>query len=397
MASNISQTTRSSEAQDVYDWLAASYTPSPEHHLAMTFHEVAKIVQRAVRVGRAFKHCLKSHGSYVFDVNESELEQINKALEGVDEWDWDIWTLHAATNGRPLQALGWHLLHKYDLIKDLSLDWQVVRNWLHFVAGLYLDTPYHSATHAADVLQAVHHLLCKAGALGMLGPLTAFSLLLAAMLHDAGHDGLSNAFHQAAGTDRALAFNDQSVQENYHLATVFARMAADPAINLLAALGPQRAREARRLTILAVLATDMKGHFQHVHDLRAAVEAHPPHPAADAAAADSDAAAGGGGGWREDPALADLLCANLLHAADLSNPCRPYPLARRWAELVTEEFFAQGDRERRLGLPVSPLCAREATPLAASQADNPHPPPRGRRRAVRAPVAPACPPALPPA
>jgi hypothetical protein len=349
------------EEQNVYDWLAASYTQHPSHYSGITFHEVAKLVQRAVRVGRAFNHCLKSHGSYVFDVSESELDHINRALEGVDEWDWDIWTLHEATQGRPLQALGWHLLHKYDLIKDLGLDWQVVKNWLHFVAGLYQDTPYHNSTHAADVLQAVHHLLCKAGALGMLNPLTAFSLLVAAMMHDAGHDGLSNAFHQSAATDRALAFNDQSIQENFHLSTVFAHMAADPALNLLAALGPQRAREVRRLAILAILATDMKGHFQHVHEFRSAVDANPPPPAA----------TGSANSWQSDPALADLLCANLLHAADLSNPCRPYPLSRRWSVLVTDEFFAQGDRERRLGLPVSPMCAREATPLAASQAPAP--------------------------
>ena len=38
------------------------------------------------------------------------------------------------------------------------------------------------------------------------------ALILAAVVHDVGHDGLNNAFHQAALTDRAVSFNDQSIQ-----------------------------------------------------------------------------------------------------------------------------------------------------------------------------------------
>ena len=46
----------------------------------------------------------------------------------------------------------------------------------------------------------------------LLTPLSIFALLVAAAMHDAGHDGLNNLYHQHALTGRALAFNDQSVQ-----------------------------------------------------------------------------------------------------------------------------------------------------------------------------------------
>ena len=94
----------------------------------------------------------------------------------------------------------------------------------------------------------------------------------------------------------------------------------------------------------------MKHHFQFVQDLKGQL-----------------GSANRGGGWPSSAAGLDQLCTHLLHAADLSNPCRPFGLARRWAERVLEEFFAQGDRERAEGLPVSPLCARDGTLMAASQ------------------------------
>jgi 3'5'-cyclic nucleotide phosphodiesterase len=39
----------------------------------------------------------------------------------------------------------------------------------------------------------------------------------------------------------------------------------------------------------------------------------------------------------------------------------------RWAERVLEEFFAQGDTERRRGMPQSPMMDRHATSPAMSQ------------------------------
>lgn len=53
-----------------------------------------------------------------------------------------------------------------------------------------------------------------------------------------------------------------------------------------------------------------------------------------------------------------LILQALLHAADISNPTRPWDLCYKWTNLVIEEFFAQGDKEREMGLPISNLCDR---------------------------------------
>jgi hypothetical protein len=211
-------------------WLTTSYTPfkhDDSQKRKVALRSVAASVRFAVRMRESNA---RSHlpEEYVFDAQPAERAAINAALVGVDEWGWDIEPLRVASGGRPLQTLGWHLLHKWGVVGSLKLDEEVVRNWLGFVENLYQDNEYHNSLHAADVLQAAHFLLARGGAAQFLPPLAVFALLVSAMIHDAGHDGLNNLYHQNALTDRALAFNDHSIQENFHCMTVFTSMAHDP-------------------------------------------------------------------------------------------------------------------------------------------------------------------------
>ena len=54
-----------------------------------------------------------------------------------------------------------------------------------------------------------------------------------------------------------------------------------------------------------------------------------------------------------------LFASFLLHVADISNPGRDWNTCERWAGLVMNEFFSQGDLEKKLDLPVSMNCDRE--------------------------------------
>jgi hypothetical protein len=42
-------------------------------------------------------------------------------------------------------------------------------------------------------------------------------------------------------------------------------------------------------------------------------------------------------------------------------------LCAKWADLVSEEFFQQGDNEKSLGLEISPMCDRTKTNLRTMQ------------------------------
>lgn len=53
------------------------------------------------------------------------------------------------------------------------------------------------------------------------------------------------------------------------------------------------------------------------------------------------------------------LCRILLHAADISNTVRPWPISKQWSDLIVQEFFRQGDAEKVAGLPVSPGMDRD--------------------------------------
>lgn len=62
-----------------------------------------------------------------------------------------------------------------------------------------------------------------------------------------------------------------------------------------------------------------------------------------------------------------LMLHALLHLGDLSNMLKPKDLAFSWGARVLEEFWQQGDRERSVNLPVSPMCDRATTSVGLAQ------------------------------
>ena len=87
---------------------------------------------------------------------------------------------------------------------------------------------------------------------------TLLVVLLAALAHDVGHVGLTNAYLVETGHDFAVRYNDQSPLENYHVATALAIVEAKGFWDSFDAPGK---RMGRLYWIECVLATDMAHHM----------------------------------------------------------------------------------------------------------------------------------------
>ena len=57
----------------------------------------------------------------------------------------------------------------------------------------------------------------------------------------------------------------------------------------------------------------------------------------------------------------------ILKCADVSHPARHLDMHLKWSSRCFDEFFRQGDEEKRLGLAVSPFMDRDATKLGGAQ------------------------------
>ena len=108
--------------------------------------------------------------------------------------------------------------------------------FLHRVEEGYRTNPYHSRTHAADVLRTLHVLLHRGGLVpGYADPTYLLASYLAAIIHDFEHVGLSNDFLVNTCDPLALRYNDKAPMENHHLAAAFSLM-AHPEYNFLASI-----------------------------------------------------------------------------------------------------------------------------------------------------------------
>jgi len=179
-----------------------------------------------------------------------------------------------------------------------------------------------------------------------ISPLQIFTLLISAATHDIGHPGNNNQFEINSKSDLAVLYENKSVLENMHVATTLKMMESQDC-NIIATMPPSAKRQFRFDLTTNILSTDMTNFPQRLQSIR------------DKAAA---------GGVTNCYADANFVCRALLQAADLSNPVRPFEIAKAWATLVTEEFNSQVDKERALGLPVTAwMDARDDTTMLKNE------------------------------
>lgn len=309
-------------------------------------------------------------------ISKSEFAEFFKQAGRLD-FDAAAFAELPAVNRRPLQCLGAWAANK-SLVRDLTKKGTVpessgpkfqacLTRFLGEIDDLYnADSPYHNSAHAADVVMTMEWFLSSKYMQRQVSTLDHLMVLVAAAIHDVAHPGRSNLFQTKTVSHLAVTYNDKSVLENMHLAKAFETMQSDASLNWFALLqrsftqqqdngeasAPVNLQQyVRRGLIDMVLATDNAKHPEHVHNIVTILEdsksSGEPPPSRQVLKMEA-----------LDNKLHLLEC--VLHAADISNPCKSRRMMLQWTEKILAEFWAQGDEERKLGLEISPMCDREA-------------------------------------
>jgi len=226
------------------------------------------------------------------------------------------------------------LFKSFDLLNEFQISETTLLNFTAEVERRYHDVPFHNYMHAWTVLQATVSMLHDLGnfANTFLQKIDVLTLLVAALCHDIGHPGTNNSFQKNSHSSLALLYNDVSILEHHHAASLFQILNSSPDVNVFSGLSKQEYRTVRRYVCSAILSTDMS---RHARDL-ARLQAHIDTPLS-----------------REVDDDRQLAVAAILHAADLSNPAREFGLADLWARRLADENSMQVAKEVELQIEVS--------------------------------------------
>ena len=275
-------------------------------------------------------------------------DRLELDFDQVESWNFDV----LRCSHDELFIIFSYVYEKLNLLADFHVPEPIFRAFWKEVENKYVnENPYHNFRHGCDVAHTVYKLITDSRIHIILSQLEVFALVTAALAHDIGHPGLNNGYLIASKHKFALMHNDRSPLENMHCAVVY-EIFTTPSTNILLSLDNNQWREARKIILTCILGTDMAHHFEQISKTQLFCEVNK---------ADVHGFCSGESDEiqvlkeSKDRLFVMELC---LHCADVSNPYKSFSICQKWAEVVVQEFCAQGDREKLEGLEVSPMMDR---------------------------------------
>jgi len=253
------------------------------------------------------------------------------------------------------------ILKTLGLLEPNIISLSKLESFLYSVSDNYKETTlYHNSLHGADVthtlctyfINANVEEICETTVLDLLG------MIISAMGHDLGHPGYNNNFHVNACTDLALTYNDSSCLENYHTSLLF-RILKEDENNIFEKLSAQNYKTIRKRMISQILATDMANHGEVISLIKAKIRS-----CEEEGQKRFNLLSGNEKAKYDEQ---QILLNYLIHSADLGHNTKKFEISIQWVELLSNEFWMQGDIERKKGIQISFLCDRNKIDVPISQ------------------------------
>ena len=271
-----------------------------------------------------------------------------------------------------LPIMGKTMLDSFGLIDEKIMPIDKLEPFLVSVANQYLtSTLYHNSLHGADITQTIclffnnsnAEEVCHTQAIDLL------SIIIAALGHDIGHPGLTNTFQINSSSEMAITYNDSSCLENFHLAKLFKTIRKEET-NIFEKLSSQDYKKIRKRMISEILATDMAIHGKILNNIRSKIPDFLLQEKNDKEENNN---------IKKFELISDInneettneekqaLFDYFIHSADLGHNTKIFDISLKWVELLSNEFWFQGDKERKMNLNISFLCDRDTTNVPKSQ------------------------------
>ena len=260
-----------------------------------------------------------------------------------------------------LPLMGKTILEAFGLTNPKIIQTNKLDSFLFTVCKQYNEKVlYHNAMHGADVTQTLSliFLNSKAEKISDTNVLDILSIFIAALGHDLGHPGFNNNFQINASTDIAITYNDKSCLENYHASKLF-RILKREENDILEKLNTDEKKLIRKRMISEILSTDMAFHVKVISVIKAKI----PGQIFDEEKKFELFSQNPNNKFQEQQELLDFF----IHAADLAHNAKLFSISIQWVELLSNEFWIQGDKEKSMNLPISFLCDRERYDIPTSQ------------------------------
>lgn len=296
-------------------------------YCALAFHTVSvqKTAERSLTKLTIAEEVLSYHLCVcVAEAEEEDLQEcmIPSALSlGLMDFSFSDAALPAAAS---IQAAV-RMFLDLNLLQNFSMDYKILCQWVLSVRrGYRRNVAYHNWSHALSTAHCMFAILRRTEQLQRnLSTLEILALMIAALSHDLDHRGVNNSYIERAQQPIAQLYT-HSALEHHHF-NICMLILNTPETGILGNLSAEDYKACIGMIEKNILATDLNVHLQKRAELFELAENQRLQ-------------------WKNEDHR-ELLRSVLMTACDVCAITKPWPVQRRVAQLVAEEFFAQGDRE----------------------------------------------------
>ncbi|XP_071387972.1 dual 3',5'-cyclic-AMP and -GMP phosphodiesterase 11A [Centroberyx affinis] len=240
---------------------------------------------------------------------------------GIDKLSFDDFSLDVDA----MITAALRMFMELGMVQKFKIDYETLCRWLLTVRKNYRMVLYHNWRHAFNVCQCMFAILTTAGFQETLTEVEILALIVGCVCHDLDHRGTNNAFQAKTGSALSLLYGTSATLEHHHFNHAVMILQSE-GHNIFSNLSSREYGDLMQLLKQSILATDLTLYFENRNTFFELVNK-------------------GEYNWNVK-AHRDMCRSMLMTACDLGAVTKPWEISRKVAELVTNEFFEQGDRER---------------------------------------------------